>query len=325
MRFSRLIINPATVSYSPSGNPNPNFSLASSMRMIPYRPTMLFNQVLIEYELGEFNQGEAHLQQLIDVMSLHQPGPSWAYAAPALAIPMVARITRVAERLDIAEAAATTILSSPFCTRRIALVARASLGLMAVLTGNVEVAREHYAALKSAGGTILTACLAIDRLLGLVAQAIGQLDEAVAHFEDAYSFCRAGGQRPELAWTCHDYADTLLQRNDPGDRVKAISLLGEALSLSRELGMQTLMEQVAARQERIESLPPTPPAYPDGLTQREVEVLRLIALGRSNPAIAQELFISPNTVAHHVTNILNKTNTANRTEAATYAGQHGLL
>jgi hypothetical protein len=118
---------------------------------------MLFNQVLIEYELGEFNQGEAHLQQLIDVMSLHQPGPSWAYAAPALAIPMVARITRVAERLDIAEAAATTILSSPFCTRRIALVARASLGLMAVLTGNVEVAREHYAALKSAGGTILTA------------------------------------------------------------------------------------------------------------------------------------------------------------------------
>jgi DNA-binding NarL/FixJ family response regulator len=85
------------------------------------------------------------------------------------------------------------------------------------------------------------------------------------------------------------------------------------------------MEQVAARQERIESLPPTPPAYPDGLTQREVEVLRLIALGRSNPAIAQELFISPNTVAHHVTNILNKTNTANRTEAATYAGQHGLL
>jgi DNA-binding NarL/FixJ family response regulator len=53
--------------------------------------------------------------------------------------------------------------------------------------------------------------------------------------------------------------------------------------------------------------------------------LRLIAVGKSNLEIAQELFISPNTVAHHVTNILNKTSSANRTEAATYAAQHGLI
>ena len=55
-----------------------------------------------------------------------------------------------------------------------------------------------------------------------------------------------------------------------------------------------------------------------------MEVLRLITLGKSNPEIAEELFVSPNTVAHHVTNILNKTSTANRTEAATYASRNGL-
>jgi DNA-binding CsgD family transcriptional regulator len=60
------------------------------------------------------------------------------------------------------------------------------------------------------------------------------------------------------------------------------------------------------------------------LTGREVEVLRLIAAGRSNRAIAQALFISPNTVLHHVSSIFAKTGVANRAEAAAYATRHGL-
>jgi DNA-binding CsgD family transcriptional regulator len=62
-----------------------------------------------------------------------------------------------------------------------------------------------------------------------------------------------------------------------------------------------------------------PSRHPDGLTSREVEVLRLIAAGRSNHHIAEELVISLNTVARHVANILDKTNSSNRTEAAAYA------
>ncbi len=48
-------------------------------------------------------------------------------------------------------------------------------------------------------------------------------------------FCRKGAYRPELAWTCCDYADTLHQRNEPGDREKAMSLLDESLTISSEL------------------------------------------------------------------------------------------
>jgi DNA-binding NarL/FixJ family response regulator len=62
----------------------------------------------------------------------------------------------------------------------------------------------------------------------------------------------------------------------------------------------------------------------DGLSQRELEVLRLIAAGRSNPQIAAELVISLNTVQRHVSNILAKTGVANRTEAALYARDKGL-
>ncbi|HAL46385.1 MAG: alpha/beta fold hydrolase [SAR202 cluster bacterium] len=63
---------------------------------------------------------------------------------------------------------------------------------------------------------------------------------------------------------------------------------------------------------------------PADLTPREVEVLRLLAAGQTNRDIAAELFITTNTVANHVKNILSKTDSANRTEAAAFAARHGL-
>jgi predicted ATPase/DNA-binding CsgD family transcriptional regulator len=66
------------------------------------------------------------------------------------------------------------------------------------------------------------------------------------------------------------------------------------------------------------------PAFPDDLSEREVEVLRLISDGKSNPEIASELFISVNTVYRHVSHIFVKTGSSNRVEAASYAREHGL-
>lgn len=62
----------------------------------------------------------------------------------------------------------------------------------------------------------------------------------------------------------------------------------------------------------------SPPAL-DELTKREMEVLRLIASGASNREIAQKLFISEGTVKNHVTNILNRLNLRDRTQAAIFA------
>ena len=62
----------------------------------------------------------------------------------------------------------------------------------------------------------------------------------------------------------------------------------------------------------------------NGMSQREVEVLRLLSAGKSNQQIADELVISLNTARKHVANILGKTGTGNRTEAAGYARDHGL-
>jgi DNA-binding NarL/FixJ family response regulator len=55
------------------------------------------------------------------------------------------------------------------------------------------------------------------------------------------------------------------------------------------------------------------------LSQREIEILKLLAGGKQNAEIARDLFISPNTVRNHISNILAKLQMSNRIEAAAYA------
>jgi DNA-binding NarL/FixJ family response regulator len=70
--------------------------------------------------------------------------------------------------------------------------------------------------------------------------------------------------------------------------------------------------------------PPPPPSYPDGLTQRETEVLREIAAGKSNQEIASSLSISEATVKTHVNNIFSKARLRDRAQAVVYAIRHDL-
>lgn len=66
-------------------------------------------------------------------------------------------------------------------------------------------------------------------------------------------------------------------------------------------------------------------SYPNRLTQREVEVLRLIGAGKNNREIGETLHIARNTVERHVSHIFAKTRTASRAEAAVFGARHGLL
>jgi ATP/maltotriose-dependent transcriptional regulator MalT len=237
----------------------------------------------------------------------------------------VARITDMVDHLEMAKTTAEALLPEASTTPIVAMYAKASLALLAAEQDDQSATEEHYDYFLSHRGTMIWTLASADRLLGLLVQTMGNPEQAAVHFEDALTFSRKAGYRPELAWTCHDYAEALLQRSRAEDRAKTISLLDEALTISRELGMRPLMERVAARLDGLAAGSPPAPAYPDGLTQREVEVLRLIAQGRSNPEIAQELVVSIRTVTTHVSNIFSKINAANRAEAATYAIRHGLM
>ncbi len=108
----------------------------------------------------------------------------------------------------------------------------------------------------------------------------------------------------------------LLKDSSPQELVKAIHQVyhGEP-ALEPSIALKVLTEL---------SHPPKKPLTPDPLTERELDVLRLVAEGRSNRDIAEQLVITEMTVRTHVSNILSKLHLASRTQAALYALREGI-
>jgi DNA-binding CsgD family transcriptional regulator len=103
-----------------------------------------------------------------------------------------------------------------------------------------------------------------------------------------------------------------------GDAEGARMELTSAAQVFRELGATPSLASLDVLDER-------PPAPPGGLTSREIEVLQLVARGKTNRAIARELAISEKTVARHLSNIFTKLDLPSRTAAAAYAFTHHLV
>jgi two-component system, NarL family, response regulator LiaR len=108
----------------------------------------------------------------------------------------------------------------------------------------------------------------------------------------------------------------LLKDTGPEDLVQAIRQVHR--------GESSLHPTIARKVLQELSRPPQRPPTPDPLTEREVEVLRLVAQGRSNQEIARMLVVSEATVRTHVSSILSKLHLASRTQAALYALREGL-
>jgi DNA-binding NarL/FixJ family response regulator len=92
-------------------------------------------------------------------------------------------------------------------------------------------------------------------------------------------------------------------------------------------GARTVFEQLGARPdiERLEALIRAEGRARRGLTAREVEVLRLVASGKTNRAVANVLGLSEKTVARHVSNILTKIGVPSRAAATAYAYEHRVI
>ncbi len=192
------------------------------------------------------------------------------------------------------------------------------------LVGDDALATEVYTELLPSAGSIVTvghgvACYgSADRYLGVVAATAGEREIARGHLEVALEVDRAMGA---WTWLAHSqYAlGKLLVEAGGNDRARGRRLLQEAGSLAERIGMPTLLGRVRAEGGPAPRRPP-----PDGLSPRELQILRLVAQGLSNRDIGARLVVSEHTAANHVRSILRKTGCANRTEAAAYAYGRGL-
>ena len=151
---------------------------------------------------------------------------------------------------------------------------------------------------------------------GAVALAAGAPREGVAHLSEALELWREVAAPYEMARvrTLIGSAYAAL-----GDEEGARMELDAALEVFEQLGARPSVEGVGA------VLTKNAPAPSGGLTGREVEVLRQIAAGKTNRAIAAELSISEKTVARHISNIFTKLDLPSRSAATAYAYEHKLL
>ena len=205
------------------------------LALMPRDPRLLGTRALLEYEEGNFERGDVFYQKLLEEMRHTPSSASFEYAFLASVTGFAAHYTGVADRFDFnaAKVAAKTVLSSPTVTPLIAIRAQTGLALMAVEQRDVATAAEGYETHKSRRGTVTPGGMgSVDHLLGLLAMVMGQLDVAMQHLEDALSFCRKAGYRPEYAHAALDYADVLFMQNGPADREKAIALQDESLAIA---------------------------------------------------------------------------------------------
>ncbi len=217
---------------------------------------------LIEAETGI---GKALVAGAVGLTDMVESGLSLFRFSYAQSISEVGRNTSSQELLNLAR----TLLQvegpdAPVLPRE--TVPRAiAMGFLAEAEGDRETAGRVYEELSGYAETAsIGTFVPFDRLLGLLASMLDRHADAVQHFESAMELCRRAEFRPQLAWTCSDYAEMLLDRDDASpsgegsanasgsrisDREKAIELQDEALAITQELGMRPLTERILARRE----------------------------------------------------------------------------
>ena len=202
--------------------------------------------------------------------------------------------------------------------------AHLTVGYMRV--GAQERAAECYSKLLPFRGQFSP--ILVDRALGLAAFAGGNRAAMQRHLAEAEADTRRADMRPELALTLlyRGMLEHNLHMGGAASSATTAGPLAAGLKLCAELGMEELAKRILSPSATTPTTgaPRGRGAYMAGLSDRELEVLRLVVQGHKNREIAETLVLSEKTVARHLTNIFTKIGVENRASATAFALRHGL-
>ena len=176
----------------------------------------------------------------------------------------------------------------------------------------------EFAGLNLVSGAFVAVFGSADRYLGAVDSLLGT-GTPEAWFTAALDLDTRMAAPVHQGLTLAEHAGHLRRTGADGRRLQ--ELVGRARSLAEPIGHVRVLRRLDAVAGAVGG----GARRRDGLTAREVEILKLIGRGLSNREIATRLVISENTAANHVRSILAKTGSDNRTQAALYANSQGLL
>lgn len=168
----------------------------------------------------------------------------------------------------------------------------------------------------------------IPEVRGWVKTGLGRLDEAEACFSESLTFAERWKLRTVEGTSSLGMAEMLVKRDRRGDRALAARHVLRAAEAFEGIGMTHFLKRARSLGEALGAgiAPLTRPAVGAGdLSPREIEVLRLVAQGRTNQQIADFLVLSVKTVDRHVSNIFTKTGVSNRAGATAYAFEKQLV
>jgi ATP/maltotriose-dependent transcriptional regulator MalT len=220
--------------------------------------------------------------------------------------------------------------------------------------GQVDAAVSSVKRILQEAGDVLSRSLALPACIEVLIAA-GEMEAARAAADELSEIASGFGSRFVTATALHASGAVSLAEGQPGAALaplrkasaawrdvdapyhaattavfigQACAALGDRDSAAVEWGAaRQTFEQLGAAPDvrRVDALLGAEPDAPGGLTAREVDILRLVATGKTNRAISNELVISEKTVARHIANIFNKLDVSSRSAATAFAYEHGIV
>ncbi|RIK47344.1 MAG: hypothetical protein DCC58_00075 [Chloroflexi bacterium] len=279
----------------------------------------------IRFHRGAFEQAWETIEEAQRTFDLQRFGNNWLVT--------VTGIQEIAAELaleqgDLVRAAHWIDLHWSWIEQSGTVIRRAEHAMLlarhAELRGDMAEARRQAAVAleRAANPRQPLAVLRAQRLAARYAAGSGQLEEAVARLAVALDLSVACAVPFERALTQVALAECALRKRDMQQFHERVT---DARSVAVHLRAEPLLAQIAALERQADAPQRTWSGTPAGLSERELDVLRLVARGMTDAEVAAALFISPRTVSGHLQSIYNKLGISSRTAATAFAYERGLV